>query len=342
MSAAPLKLVGAHGSPYSRKMRAVLRYRRIPFRWILRGSAQDVDLPEVPVALIPVLVFPGAGGAGDEAMIDSTPQILRLERLYSERSVIHPDPAVAFLDALIEDYADEWLTKAMFHYRWAYPPDLRKAADILPLDRDVTAHGEELVRLSRMFAERQVGRLAVVGSNETTKPIIEQSYRRLLALLDAHLQVRPFITGARPGASDFGLFGQLSQLALFDPTSSAIAASESPRVVAWLHHVEDLGSLEVSEADWTPRDDLGRTIGALLSEVGRIYVPFLLANAAALERGEKQVECQIDGCPWVQRSFPYQAKCLGWLRERRAALSPDDRAAVDRMLKGTGCEALFV
>ena len=132
------------------------------------------------------------------------------------------------------------------------------------------------------------------------------------------------------------------QLAVFDPTSSAVAVDDAPRVIAWLHHVEDLGSLEVSEADWTPRDELGQTIHALLSEVGRVYVPFLLANAAALERGDEQLECQIDGRPWVQRSFPYQAKCLGWLREGRAALSPGDRAAVDRMLEGTGCEALFV
>ncbi len=342
MSTAPLKLVGGHGSPYSRKMRAVLRYRRIPFRWIHRGSAQDVGIPEVPVALIPVLVFPGAGGADDEAMVDSTPQIRRLEALYGERSVIHPDPVVAFLDALIEDYADEWLTKAMFHYRWAYPPDVQKASWVLPLERDVTAPGEEVARLAKVFGERQVGRLAVVGSNETTGPIIEQSYRRLLQLMDAHLQVKPFLMGARPGASDFGLFGQLSQLALFDPTSAEVAVNEAPRVIAWLHHVEDLGSLEVSEADWTPRKELGQTIRALLSEVGRIYVPFLLANAAALERGEKQVECQLDGRPWVQRSFPYQAKCLGWLREGRAALSPDERAAVDGILEGTGCEALFV
>jgi glutathione S-transferase len=322
-------------------MRAVLRYRRIPFRWILRGSAQDQGIPQVPVALVPVLVFPGTGGSADQAMIDSTPQIRRLEQLFGERRVIHPDPVVAFLDALIEDYADEWLTKAMFHYRWAYSPDARKASEILPLDRDVTAHGEELSRLSKAFGERQVGRLAVVGSNQTTGPIIEQSYRRLLALLDAHLQVKPFLMGARPGASDFGIFGQLSQLALFDPTSTAVAVDEAPRVIAWLQHVEDLGSLDVSEADWTPREELGETVRALLSEVGRVYAPFLLANAAALERGEKQVECQIGGSPWVQQSFPYQAKCLGWLREDRAALSPEDRAALDRVLEGTGCEALF-
>ena len=341
MSTTPLKLVGGHGSPYSRKMRALLRYRRIPFRWILRGSTQDVAIPEVPVALIPVLVFPGEGAAGDEAMIDSTPQIRRLEERSRERSVIHPDPAVAFLDALIEDYADEWLTKAMFHYRWAYEPDVHKASRVLPLDRDLSCSDAVLERLAQRFAERQVGRLAVVGSNQTTKPVIEQSYQRLLALLDAHLQLRPFLMGARPGASDFALFGQLSQLALFDPTSRAIAERQAPRVIAWLQHVEDLGDLEVSEADWTARQALGPSLHALLSELGRVYVPFLLANAAALERGEKQVECRIDGRPWVQRSFPYQAKCLGWLREGRAALSPEDRAAADRMLEGTGCEALF-
>ncbi|MFI5353209.1 MAG: glutathione S-transferase N-terminal domain-containing protein, partial [Candidatus Binatales bacterium] len=62
-----LKLAGGYGSPYSRKKRAVLRYRRIPFRWILRGSAWDVGIPPVPVALIPVLVFPGENSAQDTA-----------------------------------------------------------------------------------------------------------------------------------------------------------------------------------------------------------------------------------------------------------------------------------
>jgi hypothetical protein len=70
-------------------------------------------------------------------------------------------------------------------------------------------------------------------------------------------------------------------------------------------------------------------------------VPFLLANADALARGADRVECRVDGSAWVQKPFPYQGKCLVWLREGRAALSAADRAAVDAILAGTGCERLF-
>jgi hypothetical protein len=195
--------------------------------------------------------------------------------------------------------------------------------------------------LGRSFSERQIGRLGVVGSNQTTASVIEESYRRLLRALDAQLRVQPFVMGARPGTADFGLFGQLSQLALFDPTSQALALEETPRVVAWCNGVEDLSGLEATDADWTPRDAVPETLRALLAEVGRVYAPFLLANAAALERGDAQVECEIDGRKWVQKPFPYQAKCLRWLREQYAALGSGDRSAVSALLAGTGCEALF-
>jgi glutathione S-transferase len=322
-------------------MRAVLRYRRIPFHWIRRGAAEDVGIPEVPVALIPVLVFPGEAGAPDEAMIDSTFQIQRLETLYRDRAVVPPDPALAYLDALIEDYADEWLTKAMFHYRWSYAPDIEKAARVLPLERQIGLRGERFEQAARGFADRQISRLGVVGSNETTKPVIEESYLRLLQLLDAHLPQAPFLMGGRPGAGDFGLQGQLSQLALFDPTSVALTEREAPRVIAWLNQLEDLAWLEPSDDDWLPRSAAADLLRPFVSEIGRVYAPFLLANAAALESGAAQVECEIAGRKWTQAPFRYQAKCLQWLREGRSALDPADRAFVDDVVSGTGCEALF-
>jgi glutathione S-transferase len=321
-------------------MRALLRYRRIPFHFVVRGSKDDRNVPEAPVALIPVLVFPGAGGAPDEGMIDSTFQLRRLEREWPERAVIPPDPGLAFLDALVEDYGDEWLTKAMFHYRWAFDADIEKASQVLPRWSAVNAPEALIAQLSKRFAERQIGRLGVVGSNPTTAPLIEESYRRFLAHFDALLAARPFVWGARPGAADFGLFGQLTQLVGFDPTPAAIAAAH-PRLLAWMDLMEDLSGLEPEASDWLDRDAALVGLGDLLGEIGRVYAPFLLGNARALAAGAELVDCEIDGRRWTQKPFPYQGKCLAWLREQHAALPEADRRWVDAALRGTGCEALF-
>lgn len=76
--------------------------------------------------------------------------------------------------------------------------------------------------------------------------------------------------------------------------------------------------------------------------MGRVYVPVMLANAEAQRTGAKEVKTEVDGKPWVQQPFPYQVKCLQWLRAEYGALTEKDRAAVDRILKGTGCERLVV
>jgi glutathione S-transferase len=332
-----LRIVGAPGSPYSRKLRAVLRYRRIRHAWVQAGSPGARALPRPRVELLPQLAYPLA----TEALTDSSPLIRRLEREHAGRSVIPDDPALAFLDALLEDYADEWVTKMMFHYRWAYAADIAQAAAILPRWRRVDDAEESALAAAKLFSERQIGRLWVVGSNATTAPVIEASYRRLLGLLDSRLREAPFVFGARPAAADFGLHGQLTQLAAFDPTPRAVALALAPRVVAWVDIVEDLSGLEPSDGGWIARDAITPALRALFAEVGRVYAPFLLANADALARRAERVECKIDGAPWVQQPFPYQGKCLQWLREDYAALAGGDRAAVGAVLAGTGCESLF-
>jgi glutathione S-transferase len=336
----PIALVGAPGSPYSRKLRALMRYRRIPYRWITRGSPESAGLPAPRVELLPQLVLPGPDGAS-EARTDTTPLIRELERLHPGRSVVPADPVVAFVDALLEDYADEWLTKAMFHYRWAHAADVDKAQRILPRWSRPNLPEAQALALGAQFAKRQVERLWVVGSNETTAPVIEASYLRLLRILDARLTVSRFVLGARPGSCDFALYGQLTQLAGFDPSPAALALAEAPRVAAWVDVVEDLSGIEPEESGFVARDALGEAVAGLLAELGRVYAPFLLANAEALAAGAEEVRTEIDGKPWVQRPFPYQGKCLRWLRGARAALAPGDRQAVDALLAGTGCEALF-
>jgi glutathione S-transferase len=339
MSDAALLIRGMPGSPYTRKMLAVLRYRRIPYRLILGRHGAHQGLPAAKVELLPTVYFTGADGAL-EAMVDSTPIIRRLEAEWPERHVVPPDPVVAFIDELIEDFADEWLTKAMFHYRWRYPADIDKAGEILPRWADTAAAEEKMAAGKRFISERQIGRLYVVGSNEVTAPLIEASYRRILALLRDHFEHSHFLTGERPGSADFATYGQLTQLVGFDPTPSAIALAEAPRVVAWVSVVDDLSGLEVDEDAWIGRDELS-ALRPLLAEFGRVYVPVLLANSVALESGAARVEARIDGEPWVQQPFPYQGRCLAWLRAAWARLDGEARTDARALLKGTGVDALF-
>ena len=255
----PLLLVGMVGSPYSRKMRGALRYRRIPFRWVGHGSDVHSELPRPPLPLMPILYYPS--DTGYEATSDSTFMLRRLESTFKGRSIVPSDPAMALLDYLIEDYADEWVMKMMFHYRWAIPENCENAGRILP--RWYPAASEEMVqRFPSTFGQRQVDRLSVVGSNDETAPIIEASYQRLLAILERHLQVHAFVMGKRPGTGDFALFGQLSQLVQVEPTSQVLSREIAPRVIPWCDGIEDLSGLRVAENErdgWTERGELPET-----------------------------------------------------------------------------------
>lgn len=337
-AASLITLKGVPGSPYTRKMLALLRYRRLPYRLLL-GSHDAPGMPAPKVSLLPTFYFPdGAGGL--QAVTDSSPILRRLDATYPERRVRPDDPALAFLDSLLEDYGDEWLTKAMFHYRWHYADDIRRAADVLPAWRGLWASDEELKAASEAIAARQIPRLRYVGSNPATWSLIEASYKRFLAAFEAHLRTHPFLLGARPGGGDFAAFGQLTQLVGFDPTPQAIAAEMAPRVFAWVGATDDLTGLEPKDADWVSAAAPPATLKAILGEIGRVYAPLLLANAQAVQAGAAEVEVEIDGHAWTQQPFPYQAKCLAWLREEFAGLSPADRATVLAALSGTGCEAL--
>jgi hypothetical protein len=151
-----------------------------------------------------------------------------------------------------------------------------------------------------------------------------------------------FLLGERPGRGDFGLFGQLRQLVGWDPESARIAIARAPRVANWVDMTDDLSWWATTgDNGWVGRDEIPTTTIALLHEIGRTYAPFMIANAKALQAGTGEMVCEIDGQEYRQGPFAYQGKCLTWLREEYAALSPGDRAATDTLLAGTGCDQLI-
>ncbi len=339
----PIPFKGAPGSPYTRKMLALMRYRHIPYRYLVGTHADTLGFPKPAVELLPTFYLPNADG-DIQAVTDSTPLIRRLEKDIAERSVIPKDPALAFLDALLEDFADEWVTKAMFHYRWSFAPDIEKAGGTLPAHFvGITAPEEQLQALKVQFSQRQISRLPVVGSNPTTAKLIESAYTRLVQLLDIHFRKFPFLLGSRPAACDFAMYGQLSQLVLVEPTSMALTLRLSPRVVAWVGWMEDLSGWEPEpQAEgWVSLESLPPSLMHLLAELSLGYVPLMIANAKALSNQSKQVEVQLNEGLWTQATVPYQGKCLRWLREQFSSLNSDEQLQCREVLKTTRCISLI-
>ena len=339
----PLLLIGGTGSPYTRKMVALLRYRRIPYSVIWGDPAKvlgEMGIEKPKPGLLATFLLPNEN---EElvAITDSTPIIRRLEKETNNRSVIPKDPALAFINYLLEDFGDEWCTKYMFHYRWYPKEDANNAKGLLPFGMMLNLPREQWKQMKEFIGKRQIDRLWVVGSNDTTAPIIDASYRRFLEILEKHLECMSFLLGHRPASADFAIYGQLSQLVGFDPTPRAIAHKISPRTVAWVDLMEDQSGLEPSIEDWKNIGDLPESISELLAELGRVYVPALLANEKAVLNGDKTWESEIDGCKWTQQTFSYQYKCLKWINEEFQSLSETDQARVKKLISETGCELLL-
>ena len=340
----PLIILGGVGSPYTRKMLSYLRFKQIPHKMIWGDPSVYLDkhgIEKPKPGLLPTFVLPDDDGKL-KAVTDSTPLIRRIDTEVSNRSSIPSDPALAFINYLLEDFADEWGTKYMFHYRWHDQKDANNAGTILPLQTLGMLPDEMLNNFKEMISKRQIDRLWVVGSNNDTAPIIDASLKRLLNILEKHLASSSYLISKRPASCDFALYGQLSQLVNFDPTPREICHQVSLRTVAWVGLIEDQSGVEVRDDQWGTVESLPTTVKDLLTEIGKGYVPAQLANAKAIENGDKEWETEIDGCAWKQKSFPYQAKCLKWVNEEYNLLSEDDKKKINNLFDGTGCERLIL
>lgn len=339
-----LQIFGATPSPYTQKMLSFLRYKRIPFdvHWgnvKQRLEALDIELPK-PI-LLPVVLLEDAQNM-PVATTDSTPIIRRLEQEFSDRGAIPDNPALAFINYLLEDFADEWLTKYMFHYRWHFKEDADKAGTILPLvEFEKPLPDKEHKQIKQYITQRQTERLWVVGSSNKTAELIDQSFKRFISMLNKHLIESPFLLGDRPSSADFAFYGQLSQLVKFDPTPRKICHDLAPRVVAWVEVIDDLSGLNLDSKRWTSLEDSPETLNNIFDEFGLMYAPVLLENAKAVNEQKTDWKTTVNGAEWKQRTFNYQAKCLNWIREEYAMLAEQEKDSVKTFLDGTNCEQIL-
>ena len=323
---------GALGSPYSLKVRAAMRAKRLAHTWTgMTAEERGTVMPNVKAPVIPVIRRPDGSWTND-----STPFLLSIED--EGRALLPDDSALRFACLLLEDMADEWFMKAMFHYRWTYAEDQEWCANWLMFDVLPNTGREGVEAAASSIRARQISRMALVGCTPETAPVIETSWKRSCAALEAMaLGPTRFLFGHRISLADVAFYGQLKVMS-YDPTPMAWLRESAPYLYRWLDHADDASGID---GDWLDADTAlaSPALAALLAQAGDTYLPFLAANAAALEAGDETFSVTLEGGAYTQGVFRYQAKCLETLKAEWKALSPEVRTRM-AVLIGPGAALL--
>lgn len=320
------RIFGSEMSPYSVKVRSYFRYKGIAHEWIPRTPAVDDEYKKY--ARLPII--PTVATPDNQGIQDSTPIMEAVDAKFPVPSIHPSSPELAFLSVLVEEFGDEWGNKLMFHYRWYDEIDQRASAQTLARLNMPFGSKEDIANLAKMILQRMSGRRGFVGSSPATAGLIEQYFFELVDILEPHLKGRKYLFGARPAFGDFGLFAQMYEASV-DPTCGGILRARGPHILDWCFRMIEPHNDGAFES-W---EQLAPTLRPLLAYIGRYFLPWTQANAAALQAGEKEFSVDLAGKAYVQAPQKYHAKSLQVLRDKYRALT--DRNALDRILDAAGC-----
>jgi glutathione S-transferase len=264
------RLFGAETSAFSTKMRSYLRYKGADFDWRPRTQASEEELRSLwRFPTLPVLVT-----ASGFAVHDTTDMVDALEADTPQPSATPSDPELVFLACVLEEYADAWLAKAVYHYRWTRKKDQRLAAqrviddyygDNPPADRKA-AEDSAIVAM--------LGQLKSLGLEGELGGVVEKSFKRFVKLLDDHLRRHLFIFGGAPTIADFAIAGQLIQL-MKDPTPAKIIEKDGEFVAKWCEFMAD----PKAGGPFATLDELKETLAPIFaSEVAQAFLPWAAEN----------------------------------------------------------------
>lgn len=312
------RLYGAQTSPYSLKVRACLRYKNVGFEWITRSAATEDEFQgHARAPTVPLLVFPNR-----PVSQDSTLMLAALEADIPEPSAMPDDLACQAIAAVLEDYADEWLNKAMFRQRWGQMPDRAAAASRLLVQLFGRNVPKDREKAERQISSRMMDRLILVGADDNNQTILKSSFHRFARLLNAHLKDHLFLFGGKPSAADFALAGQLQQL-LMDPTPGEWLRERAPFVTAWCEFMED----PKAGGPFKTLAEVEKTLLPLIrDEVARTFLPWAAANNASASRRRKKFSVTLEDGIFEQSTQRFAAKSFKDVKKRVAKATETSKA----------------
>ncbi len=279
----PYVLYTMHNSPYSDKVRAFLRYKRLPVVEHVENAETRFSVLQARTGktMVPVVLTPK-----DEAINDSSTITAHVESVCPEPPTRWKDPVADTLAMLLEDYADEWLVRIMLCSRWYHDEDAAQNAALIACAMTHGIYGIDFQSAARDFPPSIVATLPKMGATPQNAQAWYAMLPPMLDALDQALSRSHFLTGSSPHQCDFAFYGQLNQLRR-DPTGSTWIAEGPESVREWLEKIERACA---PGADTVPSSlsDL-EALEPLSRQMAQTYLRMQVANALAVEAGQGEV-----------------------------------------------------
>jgi glutathione S-transferase len=282
MTQASYILYTMDNSPYSDKIRALLRYKQLAFVEHTENLETRFSVLQARTGktMVPVVITPD-----DEALNDSTTIAAALERRHPTPGTRWDDPSMDAIAMLLEDYADEWLVRIMLASRWYHAADAAQNAAIIATGMTHGLFGIDFQRAAKDFPPGIISSVPKMGATPENAEGWYAMVPRILDAMAAVLEQSTFLTGSRAHLCDFAFYGMLNQIRR-DPTGYAWMTAGPKSVLAWMERLEAACKEGGADGAGTPLANPSALV-PLVREAAQTYFRMSAANARAVDAGSK-------------------------------------------------------
>jgi glutathione S-transferase len=190
-------------SPYSAKVRAILRWKLLPFEErIVHPLRRGFLKAQSGSILVPMLVD------GDGTVVtDSTAIARHVEEKYPARPILPSDPVLRARALLLEEWADEGLPRVVQPVRWFVGNNPKK---VMAQFRSAYAPGlanDLIFKIVGSYMHRSNQKYRMAKPTDYLNRLSE-----VMRYLDGALAETGFLAGPAPSVADFAVYGFLSGL----------------------------------------------------------------------------------------------------------------------------------
>ncbi len=328
----------ANDSPYSWKLRTYMHYKGIPYK------RMSIDMPAINeiVKRVGMHIMPAVLTPDDQVMQDTTPIMTHFENIYKDNSCSPADERLQFINALLEDFGDEYLPRFSMHYRWGNEQNRQTVSHRIARAICYGSLGMHPKQAAPMVLQRQQGFDKPLGlTGNDVRESLDQQLLDLLGILDKHFTDHQFLLGNRPSLADFAVYAHLYTHILQDPFSAEIIERHGARTVNWIDTINEFGDTrgcigQQIFGDWIDLDEgVPESLKELLEFVGKTYVPFSTGVAKAITQNSKTAKANVYGVMAEYGAFGYRAWSLEQVQLGYEKLNGVSKSFIDNLLTET-------